>query len=33
LLDLVLAHSDDIDLDGYDRALREYADALRQPPG
>jgi tetratricopeptide (TPR) repeat protein len=33
LLDLILANSAAIDLDGYERALREYADALRQPPG
>jgi tetratricopeptide (TPR) repeat protein len=32
LLDVILAHTDGIALGGYDRALREYTDALRPRP-
>jgi tetratricopeptide (TPR) repeat protein len=32
LLDVILANGDRIDLDGYERALREYTEALRPPP-
>ena len=32
LLDVILANADCIELDGYERALREYTEALRPPP-
>ena len=32
LLDVILANADCIKLDGYERALRDYTDALRPPP-
>ena len=31
LLDVILTHADGLALDGYERALREYTEALRRP--